>query len=86
MHPIFSIFTIFHPLYNRKLRVMDFFLSVYLTFFFTFLRFHTFGNPEADKFKNDRSIQNRAKNLNDIKYDFIAVKKLIIISINKNKF
>ena len=56
---------------------MDFFLSVYLTFFFTFLRFHIYGNPKAEKFMNDRSITDRKKNLNDIKYDFVNVKFFI---------
>lgn len=74
LHPIFSILTIYHPGYNRPLRIMDYFLQIYFTFFFTFMRFYMFGNPKADAFKDDRSIKNRGRNINDINYSIEEVK------------
>jgi hypothetical protein len=53
---------------------MDYFLQIYLTFFFTFLRFYVLGNPKAESFKNDRSIANRGRNINDINYGLDEVK------------
>lgn len=55
---------------------MDYFLQIYFTFFFTFMRFYLFGNPKADAFKNDRSIANRGKNINDINYTIEEVNNL----------
>ena len=52
---------------------MDYFLQIYLTFFFTFMRFYLLGNPKADAFKDDRSIKNRGRNINDIDYSIEEV-------------
>jgi hypothetical protein len=66
--------SVYHPGYDRKLRTMDYFLQIYLTFFFTFMRFYLLGNPKAEKFKNDRSISNRGKNINAVQYSFDEVR------------
>ena len=85
MHPICSIFAIYHPGYGRTLRVMDYFLQIYLTFFFTFFRFYIFGNPKADSFKNNRTLANRGKNINNLNYTLEEVNKLFInLEINRN--
>jgi len=38
------------------------------------MRFYIFGNPKAEKFINDRSIENRGKNINSLSYTIEEVK------------
>ena len=40
-----------------------------------------FGNPKADNFKNDRSIANRGRNINDIDYSIEEVFNYSLIKI-----
>jgi len=61
MHPIFSIFNIYDPIYNRKIRTMDFFFSIYLTFFFTLLPFNVTDNSQLVDMMANRTIQSRYK-------------------------
>jgi len=57
---------IYSPYYARTLRVLDFFLSVYLSFFFTLLPFYYTDNSQLVEMAKNRSIQNRNKNINDV--------------------
>jgi len=74
-----SIFNIYDPIYNRKLRIMDFFFNLYLTFFFTLLPFYATDNTELDAMKANRSIQNRNKSINDLQ----ASLKQVLIFLNQ---
>ena len=73
LHPILSIFTIYDPHYNRKVRTLDFFLNIYLTFFFTLFPYYAGDNPELTAMAANRSIQNRNKGVNDLKVQFNQV-------------
>ena len=66
MHPILSIFNIYDPIYNRKLRTMDFFLIIYLSFFFTLLPFYMTDNSQLIEMAANRSIHSRNKTVNDL--------------------
>lgn len=75
MHPIVSILNIYDPVYNRKIRVMDFFLIIYLSFFFTLLPFYMTDNSQLMELAANRSIQNRNKNVDDLNASIKQVKK-----------
>lgn len=66
MHPIIAIMNIHDPLYSRKLRVLDFFLRIYLTFFFTLLPFYVTENSQLAELVDNRSISNRNKGVNEL--------------------
>lgn len=66
MHPIIAIMNIYDPIYNRKIRVLDFFLKTYLAFFFTLLPFYVTDNSQLIDLAAKRSIINRNKSINDI--------------------
>jgi len=59
---------------------MDFFLNIFLTFFFSLLPFYVTDNSELVDLAANRSIQNRNKTVNDLQVAFKQVKlKLFII-------
>jgi len=43
------------------------------------MRFYLFGNPKADAFKDDRSIKNRGRNINDLDYSLEEVRNFLKI-------
>ena len=58
---------------------MDFFLTVYLNFFFTLLPFYVSNNTELLEMTANRSIQNRNKNINDLGVVVKQVKNYFLI-------
>ena len=61
LHPLYSIGHIFSPVYNRKLRVIDLLIQIYLKIFVTFLPLYFTENSEMEKVKTNRSIKDRHK-------------------------
>lgn len=59
---------------------MDFFLTVYLNFFFTLLPFYVSNNTELLEMTANRSIQNRNKNINDLGVVVKQVKNYFLIN------
>ncbi len=81
MHPFLSIFGIYNPLYNRKVRVMDFFLNIYLSFFFTLLPFYNIENSQLSEMIAIRSVEYRYKTVNDLEIKFKQVILIYFISL-----
>lgn len=79
IHPILSIFNIYDPIYNRKIRTLDFFLVIYLTFFFTLLPFNITDNSELIKLEMKRSIKNRRKSVNDLEVQINQVNNFFLM-------
>jgi len=70
---------IYSPYYARTLRVLDFFLSIYLSFFFTLLPFYYSDNSQLVNMAENRSIQNRNKTVNDLDASIKQVKYFCLI-------
>ena len=64
-------------MYSRKVRTMDFFLTIYLTFFFTLLPFYVSDNSQLADLAANRSIQNRNKSVNDLQVLLKQVKLIL---------
>jgi len=57
---------------------MDFFLNIYLTFFFTLLPFYVTDNKQLVDLAANRAIQNRNKTINDLNVALEQVKFITI--------
>ena len=66
MHPFYNILHIYSPNYSRNLRVMDFFLQIYMSCFFQLLHFSNSENSELVIMSNDRLVENRGKGVLDL--------------------
>ena len=71
-----SLLHIYNPIYARSLRVMDFFMSIFLSFYFTLLPFYYTQNTELVDIANERKIENRNKKINDFQATSKQVKKI----------
>ena len=52
---------------------MDFFLTIYISFFFQLLPFYYTDNSELVKMAANRSVENRNKGVKDLKASFAQV-------------
>ena len=64
------------------MRVIDFFLSIYLSFFFKLLPEYIFDNEELVKLRTDRLIQNRNLRVNDLNATMKQVNILFILILD----
>ena len=74
MHPLYNIFHIYSPIYSRNLRVMDFFLLIYMSFFFQLLPFFNSENSELVIMTEYRLVENRGKGVQDLNSSTFQVK------------
>ena len=65
---------IYSPYYGRTLRVMDFFLAIYLSFFFQLLPLYYTDNSELLDMAAERSIKNRNKRVGDLEVSIKQVR------------
>ena len=68
------MFFIYNPLYNRTVRILDFYLSINLSLFFTFLPYYFSENSQLKELMSKRSIENRNKSLNQFNLKIEEVK------------
>ncbi len=54
-----SIFYIFDEYYDRKIRVLDFYLRLVLPILFNLMKLYIEGNPEYESLKNKRDMRYR---------------------------
>ena len=73
-HPLLSIFYIYAHYYNRKMRVLDLMLQIFLSFVFVLLPFYATENSEYDKIIVERSIENMNIGRDDLAVKFQQVK------------
>ena len=59
MHPIISIFSIYDSDYNRKIRVLDFFIRLIIPITFTLFEIYMKGNPDYQKMIKKRDTRYR---------------------------
>ncbi len=60
--------------YNRSLRVLDFFLKIYMTFFFSLVPFVMKDNSKLIENMTKRDIKDFGKDIDDIGFDIIQVR------------
>ncbi len=73
-HPLISIFYLFNPTYNKKMRVMDYYITLIMPIFFTFIKIYLDGNPDYEVIKMKRDIRTKNLSINDIPPSIIKVK------------
>ncbi len=61
-----SIFFLFNPSYNRKIRVLDYYIRLILPILFTFIKIYIDGNPEYESIKNKRDVRSKNLTPNDL--------------------
>ena len=83
IHPIASIFNIFHPGYPRIIRVIDFTIAIYLKLFFTFLPLTLIENEQLLEVVNTRPVSKRDfKGVNDLDLRIKEVNKIFMINLD----
>jgi hypothetical protein len=66
MHPLVYLLHIYSPYYGRDLRVMDFFLSIYLSFYLSLFPYYYFKNDKINESMENRSLYDRYKKLDEL--------------------
>jgi hypothetical protein len=75
LHPVLIIFGVYNPTYSRNMRVLDFFLQIYLNVFFTFFPLTLMKNSNSAELVGNRDARNQGKSLQDLE---ISVMQVII--------
>jgi hypothetical protein len=65
--------------YSRKLRVLDIFLKIYMTFFFSLIPFVAMENNKFSKTVTNRNVTDLGRSLEETGFDIQQVKKLFTI-------
>ncbi len=67
------MFYIFHHVYDRRLRVLDYYIRLILPFVFTFLKVYLDGNDEYEELKNKRDVRMKDFSPSDISPGLLKV-------------
>jgi hypothetical protein len=68
---VFSIVKIYDPVYNRKIRVLDFFLDLYFSFFFTLLPYYFRDNAQSAQMQAYRRAEDIGRDPNSVEAAFL---------------
>ncbi len=75
-HPLFSIFYIYSPFYNRGMRILDLYILIKITFLFSMLPYYMSENSDFSEVKNRRSVEDMKKGPGDLS---VAITKVLSI-------
>lgn len=77
LHPVLIIFGVYNPFYSRNMRVLDFFLQIYLNVFFTFFPLTLIKNNNSTELVGNRDVKNQGKSLADLEVSIMQVFKVL---------
>lgn len=66
LHPILSIISIPNSNYNRKMRILDIFIKIHITFLFSLLPVYAGNNSVSETAMNARNINIRGIDLSNL--------------------